>query len=79
MTDTISKESAKTLAIIYSAFNEAVRYREAHEMLFYARYLLDAQEGTGIILRDEDLLKELIDVLSKHYLARDAQFFRLWW
>ena len=56
----ISKAKAKSLAVAYSAYNEAVESGNKNSIAVWSRILRTAQKSTGVeLVRDEYLGKEV--------------------
>jgi hypothetical protein len=56
----ISKEKAKSLAVAYSAYNEARKENNENSIWVWAKMLQKAQKAAGVeLVRDEHLEMEL--------------------
>ncbi len=56
----ISKAKAQSLAVAYSAYNEALHENNANGIWVWASMLRKAQKATGVeLVRDEHLEKEM--------------------
>lgn len=59
---TISKKSARTLAISYQAFCECRNKGDRLGIRCWGRILIEAQDETGIELQDPDCVRALIEL-----------------
>ena len=57
MTNTITKEQAKSLAVYYQAYEEAYHDKDAFGIRVWGRGLKDIQQETGIILVSDESLE----------------------
>lgn len=64
MTDTITRDAAKALAVAYQAYHEAHSGpngpKRDNSIRVWGRLLLEAQEETGITMHDPSLLRRTI-------------------
>ena len=56
----ISKAKAKSLAVAYSAYNEAVEKNDANSVWVWAKILRKAQKDTGVELIDNERLDGVV-------------------
>lgn len=61
----ITPEAAKSLAVAYQAWCEAVTDGRLNSMRVWARTLEKAQDATGVILRDPAEMQRAIDNFAR--------------
>jgi len=69
MSNTITKEQAKSLAVNYAAYEEAYHDKDAFGIRVWGRGLKDIQQETGITLIDDENLEFWINQAAARFVG----------